>query len=184
MLRRLLLPRFGSPNSFIRPCMGCVLASLCSVPGHAGGPKYVAGVSYFNPAVMGQPVSWPDGQVNYYVDQGPLGPLSNQQAVAMVDTAAAIWSAVSTAAVQLTDEGSLAEDVNGSNVLAGNGFFAAPSDVTPGATGTPVAVIFDSDGSVIDALEGVGASTPSNCALNGPLVWIDNMSPNATFAHG
>jgi len=163
--------------------MGCVLASLCSFPGHAGGPKYVAGVSYFNPAVMGQPVSWQGGRVRYYVDQGPLGPLSNKQAVAMVDAAAAIWSAVPTAAVQLTDEGNLAEDVNGSNVLAGNGFFAAPSDVTPSATGTPVAVIFDSDGSVIDALEGVGASTPSNCALNGPLVWIDNMNPNATFAH-
>ena len=163
---------------------GCVFAFLCSIATYAGGPRYVAGVSYFNPAVLGQPVIWSGGQVYYYVDQGPLGPLSNAQAVAMVDSAAAIWSAVPTAAVKLTDAGALAEDVNGSDVLAGNGFFAAPSDVTPSATGTPVAVIFDSDGSVIDALQGVGASTPSNCALNGPLVWIDNMNPNATFAHG
>jgi hypothetical protein len=37
---------------------------------------------------------------------------------------------------------------------------------------------------VIDDLERVGASPPSNWALNGPLVWIDNMNPNATFAHG
>jgi hypothetical protein len=129
-------------------------------------------------------VSWSGGQVRYSADQGPLGRLSNQQAIGMVDAAAAIWSAVPTAAVKPTDEGSLAEEVNGSNVLADNGFLATPSDITPNATGTPVAVIFDSDGSVIDALERVGASTPGNCALNGPLVWIDNMNPNATFAHG
>lgn len=151
----------------------------------AGGPKYVAGVSYFNPGVLGQPIIWPGGQVQYYVDQGPLGPLTNAQATQMVDAAAALWSSVPTAAVDLTDAGNLAEDVNGTNVLAASdGFFAAPSDITPSATGTPVAVIFDSDGSVIDALEGAGASEPLNCAVNGPLVWIDNMSPNATVAHG
>ncbi|WP_263351431.1 IPT/TIG domain-containing protein [Acidicapsa acidisoli] len=150
----------------------------------AGGPKYVAGVSYFNPAVMGQPVIWPGGQVKYFVDQGPLGPVSNAQAVAMVDAAAAIWSAVPTAAVNLTDSGSLAEDVNGSNVFAGNGFLYAPADVAPTATSTPVAVIFDSDGSVMDALEGAGASEPDNCSMNSLLVWIDNMSVNANLAHG
>jgi hypothetical protein len=183
-LRWFLLYRFVIFNALLRLLMGCVLAFLGSVAAHAGGPKFVAGVSYFNPAALGQPVSWAGGQVRYSVDQGPLGTLSNKQAVTMVDAAAAIWSAVPTAGVHLVDAGNLAEDVNGSNVLAGNGFFAAPSDVTPSATTTPVAVIFDSDGAVIDALEGVGASTPSNCALNGPLVWIDNMNPNATFAHG
>jgi hypothetical protein len=161
-------------------CAGCLLTTAAL----AGGPKFVAGVSYFNPAVLGQPVVWAGGELNYYVDQGPLGPLTNTQAVAMVDAAAGIWGVVPTAAVHLTDAGSLAEDVNGSNVLAGNGYLAAPADVTPSAIGTPVAVIFDSDGSVIDALEGAGASEPDNCALNGPLVWIDNFNSNATFAHG
>ena len=46
----------------------------------AGGPKYVAGVSYFNPAVLGQPVHWAGGLVNYYVDQGPLNSSSHQPA--------------------------------------------------------------------------------------------------------
>jgi len=179
-------PYFASSRSFIWIRRTAVLALLLPAvcPALAGGPKYVAGVSYFNPAVLGQPIVWSGGSVQYFVDQGPLGPISNQQAVAMVDAAAAIWSAVPTAAVTLTDAGSLAEDVNGSNVLAGNGYLAAPADVTPGATATPVAVIFDSDGSVIDALEGAGASEPDNCALNGPLVWIDNFNPNATLAHG
>ena len=51
----------------------------------AGGPKYVAGASFFNPAVAGRPVHWAHGQVNYYVDLGPLnGSINNQQATAMV----------------------------------------------------------------------------------------------------
>ncbi len=151
----------------------------------AGGPKYVAGVSYFNPGVRGQPVRWPGGQVNYFIDQGPLNAaISNAQATAMVDAAAAIWSAVPTAAVNLTDAGNLAEDVNGSNVLASNGVFTQPADVTPTATGTPVAVIFDTDGSVIEALNGTGTSQPGNCEQNGVLVWLDNMNPDATMAHG
>jgi len=156
----------------------------------AGGPRWVAGVSYFSPAVLGQPVVWQSGQVQYFVDQGPLGPLSNSSATAMVDAAAALWSAVPTAAVTLTDAGNLAEDVNGGNVVSSSGTggnalsFAAPSDITPYAIGSPIAVIFDSDGSVINALEGQGASTPTDCEQNSLLVWVDNMSNNATLAHG
>jgi hypothetical protein len=169
-------------RSFI---FACALALLATCSARAGGPKYVAGVSYFNPAVFGQPVVWAGGQVQYFVDQGPLGgSVSNAQAVAMVDAAAQVWNSVPTAAVNLTDAGPLAEDVNGSNVLAGNGFLASPSDVTPSATTTPVAILFDSDGSIIDALEGAGASQPGNCELNSLLVWIDNFNPSATFAHG
>jgi len=38
----------------------------------AGGPAYVAGASYFDPATKGMPVTWPQGTVNYYTDQGDL----------------------------------------------------------------------------------------------------------------
>jgi hypothetical protein len=160
-----------------------------AAPAMAGGPKYVAGVTYFDPGVLGQPVVWAGGQVHYFVDQGGLGSLSNAQAKAMVDAAAAVWNGVPTAAVQLTDAGLLAEDVNGSNVQAGSAAplalsFAGPSDVSPTATTTPVGVVFDTDGSVIDALEGTGSSTPTNCSQNGVLVWLDNFHTNATFAHG
>jgi len=108
----------------------------------------------------------------------------------MVDAAAALWSNVPTAALTLTDAGNLAEDVNGSNVVSSSGTggnalsFSAPSDVTPNSTGTPIAVIFDSDGSVLNALEGQGASTPTDCESNSMLFWIDNMNNNATLAHG
>ena len=151
----------------------------------AGGPKYVAGPTYFNPAVLGQPLHWSAGQLRYFVDQGPLNSsVSNAEATAMVDAAAALWSAVPTAGVTLTDMGTLNEDVNGANVeVNANGQFTAPADITPQSTSYPVAVIYDADGSVIDALYGAGASLPESCQNNGVIFWIDNFQPDATIAH-
>ena len=150
-----------------------------------GGPKYVAGVSSFNPAVVGQPIHWAGGQVRYYVDQGPLnGSVTNQQATAMVDAAAALWSAVPTAGVKLTDMGSLNEDISGTNIVVNaEGQIIAPSDVTPSATTYPLAVILDADGSVTDAVFGTTASAPTACQNNGVQVWMDNLNPDATIAH-
>ncbi len=182
------LPQSGTLSSrrgWLRAILLIALVGMANSSAQAGGPKYVAGVAYFNPAVVGQPIRLADGPISYFVDQGSLsGAISNQQAVGMVDAAAAFWNAVPTAGVNLTDAGSLAEDVNGSNVQAANQQFTAPADVTPQATATPIAVVFDADGSVINALLGAGASVPDNCAQNGVLAWIDNFNPQATFAHG
>jgi hypothetical protein len=158
---------------------------LALAPAFAGGPKYVAGASYFNPSAMGQPVHWANGQVNYYVDQGALSStVTNQQATAMVDAAAALWSAVPTAGVTLTDMGSLSEDVNGSNIaINAAGQITSPADVTPSAASYPLGVIYDADGSVIDAIFGATTSTPEACQDNGVYVWMDNMNPDATVAH-
>ena len=163
----------------------------------AGGPRYVAGVTYFNPSVLGQPIHWAGGQLNYYVDQGPLSStVTHQQAVAMVDAAAALWSAVPTAGVTLTDKGPLNEDVSGANIVASGTDFTVtneqidqlaqisqPADVAPSATQYPVGIIFDQDGSVINALFGPGASDPTSCEFNGIWFWIDNVNPDATIAH-
>ncbi len=184
------LPAHGaaSRRSVRTPALAAGLAVLWLTPvaAVAGGPKYVAGATFFNPAVLGQPVVWAEGQVNYYVDQGPLSStVSNQQATAMVDAAAALWSAVPTAAVTLTDLGSLNEDVNGSDIqVNASGQIIAPSDVTPSATNYPVAVIYDADGSVIDAIYGATASQPDACQNNAVYAWLDNFNPDATFAHG
>ena len=158
---------------------------LAPLPAVAGGPHSVAGVSFFNPAVIGQPVHWPGGQVRYFVDQGPLNSaVSGQQATAMVDAAAALWSAVPTAGVTLTDAGLLNEDVSGANIIAGNQVIVQPGDVTPSATAYPVGVIFDADGSVINALFGASASDPASCQNDGVWTWLDSIQPDATFAHG
>ena len=163
------------------------LALLMLGPGAAlaGGPKYVAGTSFFNPGVVGQPVHWANGQVNYYVDQGPLNDtVTNQQATAMVDAAAALWSAVPTAGVTLTDMGPLNEDVSGANIVVNSsGVITAPADVTPSATNYPLAVIYDADGSTIDAIFGATTSNPGPCQNNGVYVWMDNLNPDATIAH-
>ena len=170
---------------FMVPIFSAALFALAPLDAHAGGPRYIAGTSYFDPGVVGQPVHWAGGQVNYYVDQGPLNDgVSNKQATAMVDAAAALWSAVPTAGVTLTDKGQLNEDVNGSNIVVNSkGQITQPADVTASATSYPLAVIFDADGSVIDAVLGATASDPTSCQNNGVEVWMDNVNPNATVAH-
>jgi hypothetical protein len=185
-----------SPNR--RRAAAWLLASLLlPVSAVAGGPKHVAGVSYFNPGVLGQTVHWANGQLNYYVDQGPLNSsVTNAQAKAMVDAAAALWSAIPPAGVTLTDKGSLNEDVSGANILvSGTNFTVAneqtsqlgvliePADITPSATSYPLGIIFDADGSVINALFGAGVSQQNSCQNNGVYVWLDNVNPDATIAH-
>ncbi len=160
------------------------LPFLVPVSLRAGGPKYVAGVSFFNPGVAGQPAHWVHGQVNYYVDQGPLnGSINNQQATAMVNAAAALWSAVPTAGVTLVPRGSLNEDVSSGNIVPGNEAIAQPSDVSTSATNYPLAIVYDSDGAVADAVFGAYTSDPSNCQSNGVMSWVDNFNPDATIAH-
>ncbi|HWG19525.1 MAG TPA: IPT/TIG domain-containing protein [Terracidiphilus sp.] len=162
-----------------------ILLTLFSSPLYAAGPRLVAGPSYFNPGVMGQPIHWANGKVNYYVDPGPLSStIPHAQAVAMVDSAAALWNAVPTAGVALVDTGTLNEDVSGANAIGGvSGNLQQPSDVAASATAYPVGVIFDADGSVIDAIFGPENSDPSNCEINGVMVWTDNIQPDATIAH-
>ena len=46
-----------------------------------------------------------------------------------------------------------------------------------------MAVIYDANGSVIDALFGADASQPLHCQNNGVFAWIDNINPDATIAH-
>ncbi len=165
--------------------LAVALLTLAPPAARAGGPKYIAGTSFFNPGVLGQPIHWPGGQVNYYVDQGSLSSsVTNQQATAMVDAAAALWSAVPTAGVIIADKGPLNEDVSGANIVVDStGQIAQPSDVTPSATNYPLAVIYDADGSVIDAVFGSTASQPTSCQNNGVFVWMDNLNPDATVAH-
>ncbi len=179
---------FGFTGLFRRGIsIGLVLAVLPPVL-YAGGPKYVAGTTYFNRGVMGQPVHWANGQVHYYVDKGPLSAtVANRQATAMVDAAAALWSAVPTAGVSIVDEGNLNEDVSGQNVVpgpaAGSPTISQPPDVAASAGNYPVAVIFDADGAVLDSVFGAYTSDPANCETDGVVVVLDNINPDATIAH-
>ena len=151
----------------------------------AGGPQYVAGSRFFNSSAMGQPLTWSQGQVNYYTDQGDLSPiLPNAAANAFVASAFLQWSSVPVAAITVTNPGQLAEDITGSNIAVdSNGTVTAPADITPAATQTPVGIVYDYDGSVTDALLGAGAGGTSQCFWNAVYGGTDNFNTSANFLH-
>jgi hypothetical protein len=169
---------------FLRLTTALAVILFFVVVARAGGPEYVAGPSYFNSSMMGQPVTWSLGQVNYYTDQGDLSPiLPNLVANSFVANAFSQWTAVSTAALTVDAAGQLAEDVNGSNIEASNGSVTAPADITPAATQTPVGIVYDYDGTVTDALLGAGAGDASQCFWNAAYGGADNFGATANFVH-
>lgn len=149
----------------------------------AGGPKYIAGTSYFDPTVTGQPLSWPQGSVVYYTDQGDLSPvLPNASANSFVVTVLNQWASVNTAALSAARAGQLAEDVNGTNVVRNaDGTISVPADIQSTSTATPIGIVYDLDGSVTDALLGAGAS--SQCFPNAAFGGTDNYGTLATYQH-
>jgi hypothetical protein len=161
-----------------------ILLSFVS-PGAAGGPKYIAGTTYFDPSVTGKPLVWDQGQVRYFTDQGDLSPLlPNASANAFVANAFTVWSSVPTAAIVATNGGQLAEDVNGTNVNRNaDGTLSIPTDIQPAATGTPVGVVYDYDGSVTSAFLGSGAGGASQCFSNAVFGGADDFGDFATIQH-
>jgi hypothetical protein len=179
------MPRSVTVRSFfLRLATALVVIFLFAVLARAGGPKYVAGSSYFNPSAMGQPITWSLGQVNYYTDQGDLSPiLPNASANALVADAFSQWQ-VSSAALTITYGGELAENVSGTNIaINSSGAVTAPADITPSATQTPIGIVYDYDGSVTNALLGAGASAPSQCFWNAVYGGVDNFGAGANFLH-
>ena len=151
----------------------------------AGGPKCVAGTNFFDSTTAGQPLVWPQGLILYYTDQGDLSPiLPNAAANSFVAGAFSQWTAVPTAAIAATSGGQLAEDANGTNViLNSDGTMSMPPDIQPTATGTPIGIVYDSDGAVTDALLGSGAGNSSQCFSNAVFGGNDNYGSFATYQH-
>ena len=97
----------------------------------------------------GKEVAWRAGTtITYHVDQGPLGTLNNDQAVAMVDELFGLWQNVPTASLSLQRAGALPVDVTASNHLS---YRTNSADAYH-------PIIFDTDGSITDAVFGAGAS--------------------------
>lgn len=160
------------------------IALLVGAVAHAGGPRYVAGNSYFDPAMKGKPIVWANGTLRYYTDLGDLSPtVPGAQANTMIAAAAAVWNAVPTAAVNISSGGSLSEDVSGANVSSSGNTLTLPADIQSGYIAKPIAIVFDEDGSVINAFFGAGASTPNMCQQNGVFTFVDNLSPSGNIVH-
>jgi hypothetical protein len=161
-----------------------MIVTLCPVALHAGGPAFVAGSGY-NPGVEGQPLVWAGGSVQYFTDQGDLSLiLPGPQADAFVAAAIVPWITAPGVLLTATQAGHLAEDVNGSNIQATvAGVITAPADITPSATGTPLGVVYDFDGTVTDAVLGQGAGDLDQCFSNAVYGGPDNFSPGGNIVH-
>ncbi len=113
----------------------------------AGGPRAVNGV--------GQPMAWNAADpIVYHVDAGPLGLLNNAAARALLAEAFAVWAG-GPADITFVEGAPLALDVNAvgfaySHPAHFQNFYRVDGDGK-----SPV--IFDHDGSIIDALFGLGA---------------------------
>lgn len=162
-----------------------VLISVLIKPAHGGGPRYIAGNSYFDAGFKGLPLTWRQGIVAYYTDQGNLSALlPHSDADMFVSDAFSRWTGISTAAVAATNSGQLAEDVNGTNVFVNaDQTIAMPVDILPAAIDKPLGVVYDSDGAVTDALLGEGASDPLYCNTNDVFGGPDNLSTDAHIVH-
>ncbi len=161
-----------------------VLLICSAVASRAGGPAFIAGSGYA-PGVEGQPLIWANGSVQYFTDQGDLSPLlPSAQADAFVATAFSAWTGLSSVALTASQGGHLAEDVNGGNIAAdANGAITAPADITSAATGTPVGIVYDSDGNVTEALLGQGAGGLADCFTNAVYGGPDNFTTGGSIVH-
>jgi pre-peptidase len=129
-------------------------SALIIAPGvKAGGPLIV---------LNGQPTRWPrtltqggplnsqtvdaQGRVLYRVDSGPLGPLSNTEAVAIVDRIFNQYSSIPTSTIKFVNAGPIRDPNTGQPVdVTSANFGKFTSDTTPTFQNP---IVFDSDGQI------------------------------------
>lgn len=161
----------------------CLFLFCVSQFAFAGGPLNVAGVSGFQPGLAGTPITWANGQIGYYTDQGNLSPLlPNAAADQFVAEAFSRWTSIPTAAVTATRLGALDEDVNGTNVTMIQGMLSLPNDLGVNS-GKSLAIVYDSDGRIFDTLLGTGAGAPEMCATNSVHSLVNKITDDAHIAH-
>ena len=155
---------------------------LASGVASASGPRWVTGQPYFT--TVGQPVAWYISNPLYFTDPGDLSSsVDHEAADALVFAAAGVWN-VPTSRLVLAQGGELAEHVSSENVYIGNNGPVFPADLSSANyAAIPIAVIYDSDGSVTDLLLGQGASDPENCAQAGVTESVDAITPTGTIQH-
>ncbi len=150
----------------------------------ASGPRWVTGAPYFTNAAPGNPVVWGIGNISYFTDPGDLSAYANHAAAdAIVAAAASVWN-VPTASITLAQGGTLAEHVSSADAYITSSGPVFPADVEAVNYGAiPIAVIYDSDGSVTDMLLGSGASAPAECRQNAVTEDVDGITTAGVIQH-
>ena len=161
---------------FVAAC----LSLLPSLP--AAGPRWVASNATWRND--GAPMVWYQNNVSYFVDAGPLSSsVNNAAATAIVNAAAQVWN-IQYSNLLLSNGGSLNEDVSSSNVYLGSNGPIWPADVdSSNYAAKQIAVVFDTDGTLIDMLLGSGASSPSSCRQNAAVENVDKFIQPGSIAH-
>jgi hypothetical protein len=181
---KLTLPPLRHSLQFLIIVVLLFVSLFCGIENsHAGNPAFVAGSGY-SPGVEGQALVWANGSVQYFTDQGNLSPIvRGAQADALVATAFSTWTSISAVALTASLGRHLAEDVTGSNIAASDGIVSDPADIMSVATGTPIGIVYDFDGTVTDALLGEGAGGSADCFTNAVYGEPDNFSAGGNIVH-
>lgn len=169
------------------------LAATAAIVVYAEGPLYVGGVPALSGGVVagtpypGAPFHWNSANfpLTYWTDQGTLGSLSNTQADQLVATAFNTWHSVPTAAISFQWAAHLSQNVTSSNAMAvQNAVYscgtALPSVALDGGIAQPRTIVYDTDGSIIDALLGAGSSA-STLGFADAFCWSGDGTPSDNF---
>lgn len=144
-------------------------------PQMVGGPPIPGGTQF----VPGQPFVWTINPITYWTDKGTLGPLSNSSATSLVQSSLQVWLSVPTASINFSQAGQLPQDVTSYNILAVLNDMAACSTPLDPNSATVIArdrtVIFDTDGSAIEAL---GGDPSGVLGVTIPLCWSSDGTTN------
>lgn len=112
--------------------------------------------------VTAKPVRWADPQaIPYSIDEGGLGQLNHQQAADLVEAMMAVWENEGGGAFHFVNQGSIGDDVTVDNLKDYVDSSVCTDSISPKILSMiqgQSPIIFDTDGSIIDAMSGPGAS--------------------------
>jgi len=106
----------------------------------------------------GHSIGWSQGIIPYWIDQGPLGILSNPQAKYLVESMMKVWEDEPTAEVDFTFQDFLPEDVTVENFPDYLSMTSCGGSDRPDIPENVVPIIFDNTGKILEYLTGLGSS--------------------------